>query len=140
MSDFDWVSEVDIPKIEVSDTTIELLRVIDEFKKFPSNLINNRRGRIKLLKQYYNKVSSINYETYNEVFLVDMWLGTLHNLIYCGEYYGNDNCYQKDLRRQITFLKKLGSKVEVDILQDTWYSLAFGDYDDIVNSWVKYKI
>ncbi len=138
MNDFEWTSEIKPP--DITDSGIELLVVISEFKKFPSNLINNRRGRIKSLKQYYNKVSSINYNIHHEVFLADTWLSMLHKLIYCAEHYGKHNCYQKDLRRQITSIKKRGSVIEEDIISDVWFSMSFGSSDDMIESWIKYKI
>jgi hypothetical protein len=134
MNEFKWIEDLVIP--ETSVDSIELLKIIDEFDKFPSNLYHARPKRLSLLKSYMDRIITLNITNVIVADVADSWLRKLDYLIEYGGKFGRDKWYQKNIRKIINGMKKSKSIYLEKMLNPNNYFYGM-TAEDMLMKWKK---
>ena len=134
MEDFKWIEDLVIP--ETSIDAIELLKIIDEFDKFPNNLYHARAKRLDLLEDYMFRIIDLEITNIIVADIANEWLSRLEHLIEYGGSHGRDKWYQKDIRKVIKNMKKakLGFPEKILNSDNLWFSYTA---EEILEPWKK---
>lgn len=104
MMELKWIEDLVTP--ETSEDAIELLRIIDEFGKFPNNFMNAKCKRMGILRSQRERIIDIEYTNTMVADVADHWLRRLEYLMAMGDSYGRDKWYQKSIKKTIRKMKK----------------------------------
>jgi hypothetical protein len=134
MDELKWIEDFVIP--ETSEDAIELLKIIDKFSKFPTNMKHARGNRLDLLRGYMEDIISINITNVVVADVACQWLNQLDELRHYGGNYGMIKWEQKGIRRMIRNMKKRGETYNDKILNATnfWYSMTA---EEMMEPWVE---
>lgn len=134
MEEFKWIEDLVIP--ETSTDAIELLKIIDEFDKFPNNLYHARGKRFDLLEDYMSRIIDLEITNVIVADIANEWLSKLEYLIEFGGIYGKDRWFKKNVTKAIKNMKKAKLKFPEKILdsENMWFSYTA---EDIMESWKK---
>jgi hypothetical protein len=121
MTELQWIKDTISP--ETSGDTIELLRIIDEFDKFPNNFINATGKRLDILRGQMSRIIDLKITNPTVADLANEWLCRLDWLIEYGKLHGRNKWYQKDIRSTIRCMKVDMKKHPEKILNgdNFWY-------------------
>jgi hypothetical protein len=134
MTELKWIEDLVTP--ETSDDAVELLRIIDEFQKFPTNFINAKCKRMGILKSQMERIIMLDISNVVVADIANQWLTRLEELMYIGDTYGRDRWYQKNIRKRINKMKKDKEKYPEQITNcdNLWFSYTA---EDIMGPWKK---
>ena len=127
MTELKWIEDMVVP--ETSEDAVQLLSIIDEFNKFPSNFINARHKRFDIIKNQMERIIEIEYTNCMVADVANHWLCRLEYLLMMGMEYGRDHWYQKSIRKIIKNMKKdIDSYPQKIIDSDNyWFSYTPGE-------------
>jgi hypothetical protein len=134
MTELKWIEDLVVP--EVSTDALQLLKIIDEFEKFPSNFMNARVKRIGILESQMERIIDIEYTNTMVADVANHWLTRLEYLLMMGREFGRDKWYQKSIRKIIRGMKKDVSDYPERITNsgNYWFNYTA---DEIMEPWRK---
>ena len=134
MDELKWIEDLVIP--ETSMDAISFLKVVDEFNKFPTNMMHARGKRLDLLRGYMDEIISINITNIVVADVACEWLSRLDELMDYGGNYGMVKWEQKGIRKMIRDMKKCGETYNNKILKakNYWYSQTT---EEMMEAWKK---
>lgn len=134
MNELKWIEDLVIP--ETSTDAVELLKIIDEFDKFPNNLYHARGKRFDLLHDYMFRIVDLDITNVIVADIANEWLSRLEHLIEFGRTYGKDKWYKKNVTKVIKNMKKAKLKFPEQILdsENMWFSYTA---EDIMEPWIE---
>jgi hypothetical protein len=132
MNELKWIEDLIIP--ETSTDAIELLKIIDEFDKFPNNLYHARAKRFDLLEDYMFRIVDLDITNVIVADIANEWLSRLEYLIKFGGTYGRDKWYKKNVTKLIKKMKKTKLEYPEKILnsENMWFSYTA---EEIMEPW-----
>jgi hypothetical protein len=104
MTELKWIEDMVVP--ETSEDAVQLLKIIDEFSKFPNNFVNARHKRFSIIIDQMKRIVDIEFTNTMVADVADHWLRRLEYLLEVGREYGTNKWYQKGIRKTIRGMKK----------------------------------
>ncbi len=134
MTELKWIENLVVP--ETSEDSVRLLSIIDEFEKFPNNLINARVKRFGILKDQMERIIDIEYTNPMAADIANQWLVRLEYLLMVGREYGRDKWYQKKIRKIIKNMKNDIKNYPQKIIDSDNYWFSYSP-DEVMEKWKK---